>query len=73
MTPLSIIAELLDRHLATSTVRPETFIRDLSAAGFVIVPREPTQSMIMQGRDSSVDDAYCIYLTMIAAWEKANV
>ena len=44
----------------------------LSAAGFVIVPRMPTDGMNWAGRECLVDDAPPIYRAMIAAWERSN-
>ena len=78
MTPREIIAELLDRHLATSTVRPETFIRDLSAAGFVVIPREPTEAMLraMAFRawdDVDVERLKLMHAAAVEEWEKADV
>ena len=85
MTPREIIEICLDRQGTCSDVRPENVIKTLSAAGFVIVPRDPTDAMVERGcqantiifddqRDDVLASDMCIemWAEMIKTWEKAN-
>ena len=84
MTPLDIIAcDRMNRRrggvvLPADIKAAASHIRALSAAGFVIVPREPTTAMHIAGNHSAPSfewpetDIGNVWTAMIVAWEKAN-
>ena len=76
MTPEETVAELLeglDNDVRSFDKRAKGFLAALSAAGFVVVPREPTEVMLKIGNelDYGLVAPSKIYEAMLSAYYKA--